>query len=256
MSYYGLETSAESTESTEINESGNNNESTENNDSAESIDRNESIENSKDYDGKDKSYENVNLDYRDKDKYGNKVEPEDYPAQKRVEVDGYAYRTDDNGKIHMYYDEDSDCYNMIPDNKYESCGYSYRTDSNGSIVHAEGQIHVNEDGRKSLNAKVPGMEEGDERGHIVADCNDGSNQRDNLIPQLSDENRGEYKELEKKLHDLAAEKNDDGSYAHKVEVNIDLKYSDNKDRPDEIVYTYMVDDEEIGEKVFNNRRND
>lgn len=170
----------------------------------------------------------------------------DYPAQSRVNIDGELYRTDDNGDIHMYYDKENKQWCMMPNAEYESHGYKYKTDADGNIVHAEGKLRLSDE-RKSLNDKVEGIEEGDDRGHIIADRFDASNHRDNLVPQLSEVNRGEYKKLENQLADAAAEGKD-------VRASYNLEYSENSKRPDFIKVDYSIDNECFSKK-FDNRRN-
>lgn len=169
----------------------------------------------------------------------------DYPAQSRVNIDGELYRTDDNGDIHMYYDKENKQWCMMPNAEYESHGYKYKTDADGNIVHAEGKLRLNDE-RKPLNDKVEGMEEGDDRGHIIADRFDASNHRDNLVPQLSEQNRGEYKKLENELADAAAE-------GKEVTASYDLEYSENSKRPDFITVSYSIDGKEYV-RQFDNRR--
>ena len=170
----------------------------------------------------------------------------DYPAQSRVNIDGELYRTDDNGDIHMYYDKENKQWCMMPNAEYESHGYKYKTDADGNIVHAEGKLRLSDE-RKALNDKVEGVEEGDDRGHIIADRFDASNHRDNLVPQLSEVNRGEYKKLENELADAAAKGKD-------VKASYDLEYSENSKRPDSITVNYSINNEYFS-KTFDNRRN-
>lgn len=175
--------------------------------------------------------------------------PGKYPPQEVVTIDGQRYRTDDNGHIHMFYDRDTKEWNMIANNEYTSHGYKYRTDDNGDIVHAEGKIDRSGD-RKPLNDKVPGLEPGDDRGHIIADRNDASNHRDNLFPQLSEKNRGEYKAMENHVAEAAADPEND------VRMSVDLEYpqeGDKEHRPDWVYVTVTINGREE-HYTFDNRR--
>lgn len=172
-----------------------------------------------------------------------------YESQSCITIDGDRFRTDDNGNIHMYYDKDVKSWKMMPNTAYESNGYKYKTDANGDIVHAEGQLHLSEGDRKPLNDKVEGITEDDDRGHIFADRFDGSNHRDNLFPQLSEENRGEYKAMENEL----AKAVEDGK---EVTMSVELIYPENGEsehRPDEVNVVYTIDGEEFN-RTFDNRR--
>ena len=175
--------------------------------------------------------------------------PGRYPPQSKVTIEGKSYRTDDNGNIHMFYDKDTKEWNMVANNEYTSRGYKYRTDDNGDIVHAEGKVDRSGE-RKSLNDKVPGLQEGDDRGHIIADRNDASNRRDNLFPQLSEKNRGEYKSMENHVAEAAADPNND------VRMSVDLVYpkdGETEHRPDWVYVTVTINGREENYQ-FDNRR--
>ena len=170
-------------------------------------------------------------------------------AETQENAEGKSYRTDDNGNIHMFYDKDTKEWNMVANNEYTSRGYKYRTDDNGDIVHAEGKVDRSGE-RKSLNDKVPGLQEGDDRGHIIADRNDASNRRDNLFPQLSEKNRGEYKSMENHVAEAAADPNND------VRMSVDLVYpkdGETEHRPDWVYVTVTINGREENYQ-FDNRR--
>ena len=76
-----------------------------------------------------------------------------------------------------------------------------------------------------------------------------SNHRDNLFPQLTEDNRGKYRDLENELAKEVAAKKD-------VRMSVDLVYpEDDEDshRPDYVYVTYSIDGEETVRK-FDNRR--
>lgn len=190
---------------------------------------------------KPESVENKDSEEEEKEKSG--LEPQSY-----VNIEGNRFRTDDNGDIHMYYEKESKTWKMMPNTEYVSNGYKYETDANGDIVHAEGKLRLSDE-RKALNDKVEGVTEDDDRGHIFADRFDGSNHRDNLFPQLTEDNRGKYRDLESDLAKEVAAKKD-------VQMSVDLVYpEDDEDshRPDYVYVTYSIDGEETVRK-FDNRR--
>ncbi len=157
---------------------------------------------------------------------------------------GRRYRTDDNGKLYMRYDDEAKNWALLPDTKYESEGYYYETNKDGSITRAGGTLRENTEGRKSLNANVDGMQEGDDRGHLIGDQFDASNRIDNLIPQASSVNRGEYKNFENTLAALCNE-------GHDVQVAIDPVYSDDPKRPDSLDAHLNIDGYLMDESFLN-----
>lgn len=180
-------------------------------------------------------------------------EESEYEPQSRVKVDGIYYRTDDNGKIHMYRDDEDKTYKLIPNNEYTSHGYDYKTDDKGRIFEAHGKLRVTDEERGALNAKVEDMKDGDERGHIISAKNDASDRVDNLVAMTKDLNDGEYKTFEKSLNDLVKE-------GHDVDVTYTPVYNEGNEskRPDGIAVTYTVDGSKDGEngetycRVFDN----
>lgn len=172
-----------------------------------------------------------------------------YPPNDRVQVDGVYYRTDDNGKIHMYRDDNDKLYKLVPHTEYTVNGYDYKTDDKGRISQVQGTLRITDAQRGPLNARVEDMEEGDERGHIISAKNDGSDRIDNLVPMTKELNDGAYKSFEKSLNDLVKE-------GHSVDATYKLLYNDGNDtkRPDAFAVTYRVDGKE-GEtycRVFDN----
>ena len=126
------------------------------------------------------------------------IEKGPYEPNGVINEDGMRYRTDDNGNKYMSYNSDTKNWEGLPDTVYEREGYRYITDDQGRIYMAEGDLRLSDAERKSLNATVDGMLEGDDRGHIIADRFAGSNKNDNLAGQASSVNRsgGEYFEME------------------------------------------------------------
>ena len=84
------------------------------------------------------------------------------PINSEVHYFGQRYRTDDNGDLYMRYDNEKRTWELLPDTKYKSSGYYYETDENGSITRAGGTLRENVEGRKSLNANLEGLQEGDD----------------------------------------------------------------------------------------------
>lgn len=182
-------------------------------------------------------------------KDGEKAAGSEHPPNSIVNTEKGRFRTDDNGECHMYFDKENAQWKLIPDNKYEVNGYKYETDSEGRIVHAEGKLHFSEEeGRKPLNANVEGMEEGDERGHIIADQFDGSNRIDNLVPQSWATNHIEYREMEREIANDIAE-------GKEVEADYYLIYEDGSKRPDTLVVN-VISDGETRTYLFENYRKD
>lgn len=165
----------------------------------------------------------------------------------RITVDGTRYYTDDNGHAHMVYNRENHQWDLIPNNSYERNGYTYKTDDRGRISHVEASLELSSDERGAMNARVTDMRDGDDRGHIVAARYNGSNGIDNLAPQMSEVNRGEYKALENML---ARER----SAGHEVYAEYDLLYEDASGRPNAFVVSYRIDNGEYEMAVFNNIR--
>lgn len=156
------------------------------------------------------------------------------PSNTVVSYFGQKYRTDDNGDIYMRYNDQDKNWELMPDTKYKSNGYYYETNEEASITRAGGTIRENTEGRKPLNAELSGMQDGDDRGHIIGDQYDGSNKIDNLFPQASTINRGTYKTFENTI----AKMRDEG---HDIQEVIDLVYSSDAKRPDRVDVRMNID---------------
>lgn len=162
-----------------------------------------------------------------------------YEPQSRVKIDGTYYRTDDNGKIHMYRDNADKLYKLNPNDTYTSKGCEYQTDDKARISTVHNHISVTDAERGSLNAKVEDMRVDDHRGHVVAARNGGSDRIDNVVPMAKELNNGEYKTLENFLNDEAAAGKD-------VDVTYHLLYNKDNDskRPDKFVVEYTITDKD------------
>lgn len=167
-----------------------------------------------------------------------------HPANSEVNIDGERYRTDDNGQPHMKYNSETGTWELLPNIEYTVNGYTYETNEKGQIIRVYGKIHMKEhEGRKPLNDDVPNMQEGDDRGHLIADQFDGSNRLDNLVPMDMHLNRGAYKKMEDDISKAKAE-------GKEVDIDIEVKYDDSG-RPTEFLVKVTIDGEtEI--HVFNN----
>lgn len=168
-----------------------------------------------------------------------------YEKNSYVIIDGEKYRTDDNGHIYSKYNKETNSYENLPNTEYELNGYKYKTDDKGRIVKAEGSLHLTDrENRKTINDNVDGMEEGDEKGHIIGDQFDGSNLSGNLVPQSFEKNRGDYKALELKLKKALEE-------GKSVDVKIDIQYDKDGKRPTSITVTYTIDGKTSSETFKN-----
>lgn len=157
---------------------------------------------------------------------------------------GRKYRTDDNGDLYMSYNDEEKRWELLPNTKYVSNGYYYESDGNGSITNAGGTLRENIDGRKPLNAKVDGMQEGDDRGHVIGDQFDASNREDNLVPQLASVNRGEFRQFENTLAALRDE-------GHDIQVSYEPFYMDDPKRP-ALIQAHLNIDGYCFDQIFSN----
>lgn len=168
--------------------------------------------------------------------------PEDLSGTS-VRLDGHKYYLDSNGE--QYRVDDS----LEPGTSYELNGYHFETDDMGRISWVEGDLSLRDRDRLSIRDSISDIGKGDEeetddRGHIVADLFNGPNGLENMFPQNYAVNRGSYKALEAELA-KAVDKGDD------VRANYELAYSGDSFRPDEVVVTYIINDQ-IYERRFPN----
>lgn len=157
--------------------------------------------------------------------------------------DGSVYETDDNGNT---YKKDGE---LLPNTEYEIGGYKYTTDEKGRITSAEGQLHLSDTGRKTINEDNVGGEDKldtDDRGHLIADRFDGSNKIENLVAMDSNLNRGEYKALENKLADALSDGKD-------VRMRVEPIYEGDSKRPSGFQVVYSINGE-VSVKYFSNER--
>ena len=169
---------------------------------------------------------------------------EDDWALDEDDLDEKGWQYDDNGEPYAYDGV------LLPNSEYDLNGYHYKTDSNGRIVEVSGTLKPKtHDGRKPLNTKMDDIawgdqREDDDRGHLIADQFDGSNDAGNLTAQNKDINRKEVKDFEQQLaKEVAAGK--------KVEVKITVVYEGDSNRPSAYIYDCKIDGKPV-KKIFKN----
>ena len=154
-------------------------------------------------------------------------------------------------KIPNFKNYENKKYNM--DNKLESNttftdekGYTYTTDSQSRVVKVEGQLVLKkEHGRESMPSKhLPDQKPTDDKGHIIGDRFDGSNELYNLLPQDANVNRGEYKRLENDWHKALTE-------GKEVKVKIEPRFENDSKRPTEYRISYSIDGEKYRTTIKN-----
>ena len=165
---------------------------------------------------------------------------ESYNPDKRIGVD-------DNGKIYRYKNE------VIPNATIEKNGYKYKTDELGRTVSAEGRVTVKDtasETRETIKAELKDIgrgheQEGDERGHLIADSMNGTADIINVVPMSKELNKGEYSKLEGSLRTAASE-------GKEVYLKVEPQYKGDSRRPESFVVSYSINGEQF-EKVFKNR---
>lgn len=151
-------------------------------------------------------------------------------------IDGKEHYFDDNGELYRVDKE------LLPESEYTINGYEYKTDDIGRIVSAEGKLHLkNHEGRLDIKDSKSDIGKGDEketddRGHLIGDRFDGSNGLENMVPQDSKINKGEFNQFENQLAKEVSAGND-------VRVKIEPIYSGESRRPDAIGVTYSINGE-------------
>jgi hypothetical protein len=140
--------------------------------------------------------------------------------------------------------------NLKPNTEYQTgeYNYKYKTDDQGRIISVETDDLKKTEREERLphNKDTPGKQEGDDAGHLIGDRFGGSPDIDNLVSQLSDVNRGEYKKMENEW-DEAIDRGE------KVQVKIDVKYEGDDKRPSEIIVHYKIGDGDWEERRFSNK---
>lgn len=161
-------------------------------------------------------------------------------------IDGERRYTDDNCDIYRVNND------LVADNTYELNGYKYKTDDQGRIVSAEGKLQLkNHEGYKAIpqSTKLSVIGKGDEkasdqRGHPIGDRFNGKGDIGNLVPQDSTLNCGEYNRFEDSLAKEVTKGNE-------VYVKVEMDYPGKSYRPDSFMINYSINGEEFI-KVFSN----
>lgn len=176
-----------------------------------------------------------------------KEEDDLLPPNSKVRLEGYAFRTDDNGICHMYYDKDERNWFLLPNHHYVSNSYEYRTGSYGEILSGEGKLRLSDGERRALNVSLDTLAEGDQRSHVIGDRFQASNRADNIVAMLSQVNQGGFKSLETQLAKAVGE-------GREVFLRVQLEYDDPETRrPSSLVCRYSIDGVEH-EAVFSNKK--
>lgn len=131
--------------------------------------------------------------------------------------------------------------------------YHYQTDSKGRIVNASGKLQLEEGkrygnhqsrvgGEDRLEKRVEGEKiKMDEGGHLIATRFGGSGRVDNLVAMDKEVNRGAYKKLEDQwASELKKEP------PREVEVDIQVRYRGDSQRPDRFIILTTVRDPQTG----------
>lgn len=147
-----------------------------------------------------------------------------------------------------YFDDNGNKYregdNLMPDNKFEVNGYTYKTDDQGRVISAKGQLRL-EDHEKLRNTgdmdsrSVVGkgeMLKTDDRGHLIAYIFGGSDGMENLSQMDAHLNKSDYKKMENTLADAVKDGAD-------VRLKVEPVYEGDSIRPSEFRATYMIDGE-------------
>lgn len=164
-----------------------------------------------------------------------------YPCQKTV-----------NGEKH-YYDSRGVLYRvgdgLLPHTISVINGYQITTDGLGRKSCVEGKLHLRERDRLNIKDSMSVIGKGDQkeyddRGHLIADLFDGPNGLENLVPQNSVLNRGDFKKFEGELAQAVREENE-------VYARVEPYYEGNSNRPSEIAVFYSINGERFI-RIFQN----
>ena len=150
---------------------------------------------------------------------------------------------DELGKLEHF----ENVQNSVPDTKeYDSKGYHYKMNDYGQLLHAGGELRLEDGKRNNYAQRIAGGEnrhEEDDGGHLIASRFGGSGELDNIVPEDKSVNRGGFKSLENEW----ARNLEDGN---KVYVDIDPVYQNDSKRPILITGSYEIDDGNKKEKEY------
>lgn len=168
---------------------------------------------------------------------GDKLEP-----NKKYEIDGDIYETDDNGNI---YKKNG---GLMPNITYERNGITYTTDDKGRIDSWNGKPGYDPENERDENAQTEAggedRQEGDDGGHLMAKILGGSSGIDNIVPMRDTVNRGDYKKLENEIAEAKKQGKD-------VQDSGRVIYEGDSNRPSKIERTTVIDGEKRELKVDN-----
>ncbi|EIM0412975.1 DNA/RNA non-specific endonuclease [Listeria monocytogenes] len=119
------------------------------------------------------------------------------------------------------------------------------TDDLGRLVemHVD-DLKLSNSPRPRHNPNTPGKLPGDQAGHIIADQFGGSPELDNLVSQLTNLNKSEYRKLEIKWADALKDNKS-------VTVNVKMNYAADGVRPVSFDITYSIDGKEFSAILSN-----
>lgn len=132
--------------------------------------------------------------------------------------------------------------------EYERNGSKYHLDEKSRIVKCEAKLQYTEDNIRNTKEQMEaGGEErkaDDDGGHIVGRVLGGAEGAENLVPMRRTINRGDYKKMENEI----ARNVKDGKEA---ELEVQMVYKDDSNRPSKIIANYKIEDREIQSKFEN-----
>jgi len=125
---------------------------------------------------------------------------------------------------------------LKPNTTYEKNGYIYKTDDLGRPEVISGDLKLKEGTRDiKLQGEIGKLgDEGDEGGHLIGTRFDGPADAFNLVPQDANLNRGEWKAMENEWAKALDNQK-------KVEVKIEVEYSDDGKHPEAFWVTQKID---------------
>lgn len=157
--------------------------------------------------------------------------------------------------------------NLKPNEKYEVNGYKYETDSKGRISRCEGDLRLEQGMRNPVAQREVGgkdrhigdgveydIKDKDDGGHLIATRFDGSGEKDNLVAQNYNLNRGEYKKMETGWANTLKETEKNGEQKYDVHVEIKPVYRGDSQRPGAFIVNEEIKDWETGETVSKQTR--